>query len=183
MRRHVSCDSPWCLLPASCHSTSLELIRIVFPSRNGQIQICAGTSLSTTTWRTSECRPAPCGSPTSWCTTGQSTFSYRLEANCLVQRQRGFRLDLPDQRGGDQRRDVHLHPPRWHHTDIQLAKSVSLAGIFMSSCPMDITWFPFDDQDCEMKFGSWTYNGFKVHQMSSLALTSHLPATRYRNAT
>lgn len=35
-------------------------------------------------------------------------------------------------------------------------------GIFLSSCPIDITWFPFDDQDCEMKFGSWTYNGFKV---------------------
>ena len=26
----------------------------------------------------------------------------------------------------------------------------------------DITWFPFDDQNCEMKFGSWTYNGFNV---------------------
>ena len=37
----------------------------------------------------------------------------------------------------------------------------------MSSCPMDITWFPFDDQDCEMKFGSWTYNGFKVTQDSA----------------
>ena len=35
-------------------------------------------------------------------------------------------------------------------------------GIFLSSCPIDITWFPFDDQDCAMKFGSWTYNGFKV---------------------
>ena len=35
-------------------------------------------------------------------------------------------------------------------------------GIFKSSCPIDITWFPFDDQNCEMKFGSWTYNGFKV---------------------
>jgi hypothetical protein len=22
---------------------------------------------------------------------------------------------------------------------------------------IDITWFPFDDQDCIMKFGSWTY--------------------------
>ena len=38
-------------------------------------------------------------------------------------------------------------------------------GIFKSSCPIDITWFPFDDQDCEMKFGSWTYNGFKVNFM------------------
>ena len=27
---------------------------------------------------------------------------------------------------------------------------------------IDITWFPFDDQNCEMKFGSWTYTGFKV---------------------
>ena len=22
---------------------------------------------------------------------------------------------------------------------------------------IDITWFPFDDQECELKFGSWTY--------------------------
>jgi len=35
-------------------------------------------------------------------------------------------------------------------------------GIFKSSCQIDITWFPFDDQDCEMKFGSWTYNGFNM---------------------
>ena len=35
-------------------------------------------------------------------------------------------------------------------------------GMFKSTCKIDITWFPFDDQDCEMKFGSWTYNGFKV---------------------
>ena len=35
-------------------------------------------------------------------------------------------------------------------------------GMFKSTCKIDITWFPFDDQSCEMKFGSWTYNGFKV---------------------
>jgi len=35
-------------------------------------------------------------------------------------------------------------------------------GMFKSSCPIDITWFPFDEQNCEMKFGSWTYNGLKV---------------------
>ena len=50
-------------------------------------------------------------------------------------------------------------------------------GIFKSTCKIDITWFPFDDQvnfvpdilwrifddqDCDMKFGSWTYDGFKV---------------------
>ena len=36
-------------------------------------------------------------------------------------------------------------------------------GIFKSTCKIDITWFPFDDQDCKMKFGSWTYNGYKVN--------------------
>lgn len=36
-------------------------------------------------------------------------------------------------------------------------------GIFKSTCKIDITWFPFDDQNCDMKFGSWTYNGFQVN--------------------
>jgi nicotinic acetylcholine receptor len=35
-------------------------------------------------------------------------------------------------------------------------------GIFKSTCKIDITWFPFDEQKCEMKFGSWTYDGFQV---------------------
>uniref|UniRef100_A0A1I7YTV7 Neur_chan_LBD domain-containing protein n=1 Tax=Steinernema glaseri TaxID=37863 RepID=A0A1I7YTV7_9BILA len=32
-------------------------------------------------------------------------------------------------------------------------------GIFRASCKIDITWFPFDEQSCYLKFGSWTYNG------------------------
>ena len=31
-----------------------------------------------------------------------------------------------------------------------------------SSCSFDTLYFPFDEQQCELKFGSWTYNGFKV---------------------
>ncbi|XP_060581660.1 neuronal acetylcholine receptor subunit alpha-10-like isoform X2 [Ruditapes philippinarum] len=31
-----------------------------------------------------------------------------------------------------------------------------------SSCKMDITFFPFDDQICKMKLGSWAYDGFQV---------------------
>jgi len=31
-----------------------------------------------------------------------------------------------------------------------------------SSCKVDITYFPFDDQKCGLKFGSWTYDGFQV---------------------
>ena len=45
------------------------------------------------------------------------------------------------------------------------------SGIFKSTCQIDITWFPFDDQDCEMKFGSWTYNGLKVGGRQLVSLT------------
>ncbi|XP_041356427.1 neuronal acetylcholine receptor subunit alpha-10-like [Gigantopelta aegis] len=33
---------------------------------------------------------------------------------------------------------------------------------FRSSCRIDITYFPFDDQICMLKIGSWAYNGFQV---------------------
>ena len=39
-------------------------------------------------------------------------------------------------------------------------------GIFKSTCKIDITWFPFDDQLCDLKFGSWTYSGWKVSVLS-----------------
>ncbi|KHN73159.1 Acetylcholine receptor subunit alpha-type acr-16 [Toxocara canis] len=32
-------------------------------------------------------------------------------------------------------------------------------GILKFACDIDITWFPFDDQICFLKFGSWTYSG------------------------
>ena len=35
-------------------------------------------------------------------------------------------------------------------------------GLFLSTCKIDITWFPFDDQRCKMKFGSWTYDGSSI---------------------
>lgn len=31
-----------------------------------------------------------------------------------------------------------------------------------SSCSFNTLFFPFDEQECTLKFGSWTYNGFKV---------------------
>ena len=31
-----------------------------------------------------------------------------------------------------------------------------------SSCKMDITYFPFDDQICILKLGSWAYDGLQV---------------------
>ena len=37
--------------------------------------------------------------------------------------------------------------------------------LFKSTCKIDITWFPFDDQQCDLKFGSWTYSGWQVMVM------------------
>jgi len=35
-------------------------------------------------------------------------------------------------------------------------------AIYKSSCTIDVTYFPFDQQECKMKFGSWTFNGDQV---------------------
>ncbi|KAF7276769.1 hypothetical protein GWI33_009841 [Rhynchophorus ferrugineus] len=37
-------------------------------------------------------------------------------------------------------------------------------AIYKSSCEIDVEYFPFDEQTCVLKFGSWTYDGFKVLQ-------------------
>ena len=36
-------------------------------------------------------------------------------------------------------------------------------GKFSLPCPIDISWFPFDDQTCRLTFQSWIYDGFKLN--------------------
>ncbi|KAJ9590338.1 hypothetical protein L9F63_027823, partial [Diploptera punctata] len=38
-------------------------------------------------------------------------------------------------------------------------------AIYKSSCEINVEYFPFDEQSCLMKFGSWTYNGFQLLHM------------------
>uniref|UniRef100_A0A8D1LTR7 Neuronal acetylcholine receptor subunit alpha-9 n=1 Tax=Sus scrofa TaxID=9823 RepID=A0A8D1LTR7_PIG len=41
-------------------------------------------------------------------------------------------------------------------------------AITKSSCVVDVTYFPFDHQQCNLTFGSWTYNGNQVDIFNAL---------------
>uniref|UniRef100_A0A4X1SNB6 Neuronal acetylcholine receptor subunit alpha-4 n=1 Tax=Sus scrofa TaxID=9823 RepID=A0A4X1SNB6_PIG len=65
-------------------------------------------------------------------------------------RRRGLRRHAPDQ--------GHL----FHDGRVQWTPP----AIYKSSCSIDVTFFPFDQQNCTMKFGSWTYDKAKIDLVS-----------------
>ena len=40
--------------------------------------------------------------------------------------------------------------------------SLDVPGIIRSTCRLDVTYFPFDEQFCTLKFGSWAYSGAQL---------------------
>ncbi|CAF1534377.1 unnamed protein product [Adineta steineri] len=46
-------------------------------------------------------------------------------------------------------------------------------GIFRSSCSIDVRYFPFDEQNCTLKFASWTYDSARI-ELSANSLTGDL---------
>ncbi|XP_061625908.1 neuronal acetylcholine receptor subunit alpha-7-like isoform X3 [Phyllopteryx taeniolatus] len=49
-------------------------------------------------------------------------------------------------------------------------------GILKSTCYIDVRWFPFDVQKCDLKFGSWTHNGWLLDlQMMDVDISSYIP--------
>ncbi len=40
-------------------------------------------------------------------------------------------------------------------------------GVFKTMCEIDITYYPFDEQKCELTFGAWSYHTSKMNLTNS----------------
>ena len=123
--------------------------------RSGMTATWCGMSLSMATLKTSEYHHPASGNLTYSCITGQMVlrkYFQRFISSSFFSASESF--------------------DGTYQTNVVVTSSGTCTyippGIFKSSCQIDITWFPFDDQDCEMKFGSWTYNGFNVSYLLML---------------
>ncbi|KAF8367388.1 acr-11 [Pristionchus pacificus] len=56
-------------------------------------------------------------------------------------------------------------------------------GVLKFVCStIDVTWFPFDDQVCQLKFGSWTFHGFAIDLQIDAEMVGGVKPTYVDNA-
>ena len=45
-------------------------------------------------------------------------------------------------------------------------------AIYKSLCPIDVEFFPFDEQRCTLKIGSWSFDGYAVDIRHKVCLST-----------
>ncbi|XP_002734328.2 neuronal acetylcholine receptor subunit alpha-10-like [Saccoglossus kowalevskii] len=68
------------------------------------------------------------------------------------------------------------------YTDVQVSSDGSVYApqpmVYKASCPIDATYFPFDQQECVLEFGSWSYDGSVIDleiNPASGSLSNYIP--------
>ena len=65
--------------------------------------------------------------------------------------------------------DVEWRPPAIYHSSCEVNTHLTVQLTHRKTLSqMDVEYFPFDEQTCVMKFGSWTYDGFQVRKYISI---------------
>ena len=68
--------------------------------------------------------------------------------------------------------DIYLYNTGKHHAELDYTHAVayndgsvlwSRPGLIKSTCSFDLNLFPYDTQNCYLKFGSWSYDGSDLH--------------------
>lgn len=76
---------------------------------------------------------------------------------------------------GNNHRDAASHPDILVHSSGDCI--VISPAILTTVCKMDMRWFPFDEQRCELRFGSWTYDGNALElKMKDTEIESYTPS-------
>ena len=138
-----------------CKPWNDGVLATCYPNRLGATCTWNGTLRSTVAWARCGCQSTASGNPTFCCTTRPTlsltargrptplcTGSRPAISKSLVSWSNVFEKCNRLSSTGD----VNYIPP----------------GIIKSTCKVDVGWFPFDDQLCPLKFGSWTFSGAQI---------------------
>lgn len=125
------------------------------PFRNGTIISLNGIQTITGEWKLCMCPPNTFGFQISFSTTSKLAFGYEKGGKLLTP---FYYLCSAD---GNYEVTI-MTKAILHHTGKVVWKP---PAIYKSFCEIDVEYFPFDEQTCFMKFGSWTYDGYMVNYL------------------